>query len=316
MASATLQFSKERKEESQLIGRVSRIVIYPVKGAGRIELRKANITPQGIDFDREYMVVRGKSDEQSVHEFITQRDKKDASSAEPQGMSVLALIRPQLTSNGLSLTWNGNDKIEIARDQQGAELRVSIHQQITSAMDQGRMIEGWLSEHLKTHAKLVKAAGSFFRAADQDYYPNGNTLRFQDGYPVHWFMEDSVSELSGRVGKVMSWTRFRPNIVVIGGEAGSEHLVHAGSIGDVPFLDPKPCGRCPVTMVDQKTGKVIMPEPLRTLAKYKSWISKNGNRKVIFGENMLPVGGGEIHLMDPVTINRLRDPPLVYGASV
>ena len=169
---------------------------------------------------------------------------------------------------------------------------------------------------MHTHARLVRATGSFARATSQKYLPNNNTLRYQDGYPIHWFMQESVYELSEIAGQEISWRRFRPNVVIQGGAAQTEHLIFKGEIGSVPFVDPKPCDRCPVTTFDQDTSEYVGPEPLKSLATYKKWRNKNGDLKVIFGENMLPLATAWIKVGDQLNLVSKRDPPLVYGASV
>ncbi len=82
------------------------------------------------------------------------------------------------------------------------------------------------------------------------------------------------------------------------------------------FIVTKPCDRCPITLVDPVTGIVRGKEPLHTLNLYKRWKNFNGKVKPIFGENMLPLGEGPIHVGDEMIIKNLRSPPLRYGENI
>ena len=56
-------------------------------------------------------------------------------------------------------------------------------------------------------------------------------------------------------------------------------------------------------------------EPHLTLSQYKKWKDQRGNLKVIFGENMLPLGEGRISVGDTITVTSYRNSPLVYGTN-
>jgi uncharacterized protein YcbX len=160
--------------------------------------------------------------------------------------------------------------------------------------------------------RLVEAGGPFHRLAKQNYMQNTNEIMFQDAYPIHWVMQESVDELSKIAGQDIPWTRFRPNFVGEGGEPRAEHEIHEGKIGEVHFVQPKPCTRCPVTTVDQDAGEWRGTEPLTSLNKYMRW-GKTG--EVLFGENILPTQGGLIRVGDDILELSARDPRLVYGTQ-
>lgn len=301
-------------ETNRIIGKVSKITTYPVKGGGGIESDRAFLTPSGLQGDREFMVVRGVPDSNGVYNFVTQRDKRKQDDKQAQTLSILALIKPIQRDKVLRLTWNWGDAIDLPLDiAQKMEIPVRVWQTFTNAPDQGDEVAKWLSQHLEMPARLVRAAGSFRRLANQDHQKNNNSIRFQDGYPVLWLMQESVNELSLKAKKEIPVERFRANIVGEGGEPRVEHLVHAGEIAGIPFIDPKPCVRCPVTTVDQLTGQKMGNEPLATLATYKNWIHNGRKMGVILAENMLPLSSGEIGIGDEIKVTRFRDPPLVYS---
>jgi uncharacterized protein len=298
-------------ESHKHIGKVSHLAMYPVKGCARVELQSAQVSRTGLEGDREYMVVREEVEADGVYPFVTQRDKRSREEARPQSLAILALIEPEIRDDVLRLTRKGSDPIAIPRNQHsGDEMKVRIHKEVVSAVDQGEPVAGWLSEHLSMKVRLVRASGAFHRLARQNYMPNTNQIMFQDAYPIHWVMQESVNELSKIAGQEIPWTRFRPNIVGEGGESQWEHEIYEGTIGEVHFVQPKPCTRCPVTTVDQEIGEKRGTEPLTSLSTYKRW---DKTRETIFGENILPLQSGLIRVGDDILELSARNPPLVYG---
>jgi uncharacterized protein YcbX len=186
----------------------------------------------GLEGDREYMIVREQAEADGVHLFLTQRDKRTREEAKPQSLAVLALIKPEMRDGALRLTWKGSDPVAVARDQgSGDEMTVKIHKVVVSAVDQGEPVAKWLSEHLGVKVRLVRASGAFHRLASQNFMQNTNQIMFQDAYPIHWFMQESVDELSAIAGQEIPWTSFRPNIVGQGGEPQAEHGMYEGDDG-------------------------------------------------------------------------------------
>lgn len=297
--------------------RIKHLMFYPVKSAAGMEVQNAILTEAGLQVhpyaDHQFMVVRTNPDGQGVYHFVTQRDKRN-SQDKPQGLSIMALIKPALVGNTLQLTWNHQDAIEVPPDRnEGIERLVRIWEHECLAVDQGDALADWLSEHVSLPIRLVKASGSFQRRTSEKYIPNANPLQFQDGYPIHWLSLESVQELSEKAGQAIPWKSFRPQIVVEGMPPRYEHQIHSGEIAGIPFIDPKPCDRCPVTLIDPETGMVRGKEPLATLSRYKQWRNQQGELKVIFGENMLPLGEGAIAVGDMLIIQSYRNPPLAYG---
>jgi uncharacterized protein len=75
-------------------------------------------------------------------------------------------------------------------------------------------------------------------------------------------------------------------------------------VGDVTFDVVKPCARCAVTTVDQRSG-VRGKEPLRTLATYRA-----RNLQVYFGQNLVHRKGGRLRVGAPVVVEA-QGPPVV-----
>ena len=303
----------------EILPAIKHLVFYPVKSTAGIEIPAAILTPKGLALglyqDHQFMIVRAAADERGIHHFVTQRDQRNDYDS-PRGLSVLALIKPQYLDDIIRLAWQGHDPISILPDRNtGKELMVKVWNDTCSAVDQGDELAEWLTAYLGLPVRLVKAADSFRRMSRQNYGANANQIHFQDSYPIHWFTLESVEELSQRVRQAIPWQSFRPQIVTTGMPSRYEHRIHSGTIAGVPFIDPSPAGRCPVILVNQETGQVNSKEPLYSLSHYKTWRNKEGNKKVIFGEKMLPLGEGPITLGDKLLITSYRDPPLRYGGD-
>ena len=88
--------------------------------------------------------------------------------------------------------------------------------------------------------------------------------------------------------------RFRPNVVVSGGEAFEEIEWKSVEIGNLIFKHLSPCVRCKVTTIDPDTLKRTA-EPLKTLASYKS------PHGVVFGQNLVHTENGSINIGDEIT---------------
>ncbi len=321
---------------------IAQLRVYPFKSCGPLEVQqgtvlsaelpKAVLTPAGIETvegvkDHWFMFVRAEA-EDGVHKKITQRDRRDKTDR-TQGFSDMVHIRPQFHDGDLYLTWDGEDPIVVPLDNNNGNkyLPVELWEGTYVAADQGNEVAEWASAHLTYPVRLVKASGPFGRFARQNYMNNTNPVRMQDGYPVHWFAMESVEELNVKAqefaaasgGKVVfeqiAWESLRPQMVATGMPAQYEHTIHEGAVSGVVFKDPKPCGRCTVTKVDQHTGTVNKLDPNAVLAGYKFWLNIRGEPETIFGENMLPKGTGTISVGDPIEVFSFRDPALQYGAA-
>lgn len=292
--------------------KIRKIAYTPVKSVAMLEVSEARLTPLGLYAgdvrDRTWMAVDATPDKNGVYQFVTQRDR---------GMNKMALIQPHVTPDALHLTWKGADPIGVPRDlNTGTEMRVQVWKDTTGgAIDQGDAAAEWLSDHLGKSVRLVKATDAVHRKVSEKYGANDDILRgWQDSYPVHWASQETLDELSQRVGTTMDWRRFRPNILVDGvPEPDYEHQVFNGKFGEVPFQNIKPCDRCSIPPINPETGERDVKGLLKTLGQYKSWTKPSGEIMPILGENALIRNEGLIAVGQEVTVVDLRSPQLVYG---
>ena len=267
---------------------VSTIVRYPVKSCAGQAIERAELDAYGIVGDRRWLIV----DPNGI--FLTQRDAPE-----------LALVRPELREDGLSLSAPGTDTIDVPIDLDGPTLDVQVWNDRCRGVDQGDDAAAWLSGYLGTPHRLVKMTSDFERSVDADYaVSTDDAVSYADGFPFLLATTGSLDELNRRLASPVPMDRFRPNFVVSGADPFEEDAWATLRIGGVTFHVVKPCARCVVTTTDQATGERGM-EPLTTLATFR----RGENGKVYFGQNLLhQPKTGEIEVGDAVEILGTQPP--------
>lgn len=259
---------------------VQDIFIYPIKSLGGLRLSEAVVEEKGFQYDRRWMLVN----EEGV--FLSQRDY-------PQ----LALLKVELGVNEL-VVFRKNEKeklilvpFEMAN---GPEIMVTIWDDQVLGKVVHPEISTWFSDYLGIEADLVVMPESSHRKVDQRYAVHGESVSFADGMPYLLIGQESLNDLNSRLERPVPMDRFRPNIVFSGGSPFLEDSLREIKIGEVEFQIVKPCARCIMTTVDQKTGKKGK-EPLKTLSSYRTI-----NNKVYFGQNVVALRTGKVRIGDQI----------------
>lgn len=288
---------------------VSALFIYPIKSCRGISVPHAPLTPTGLGWDRQWVVVNSKG------RAYTQR-------VEPK----LALVEVELPTGALDEEWEPtNDsymvlkapgmqplKVCLSKQHEVAD-GVSVWEWSGSAWDEGAEASQWFSDYLGKPSRLVRFnTASEVRHVDPDYV-RGHQTMFSDGYPFLLASQESLDALNQLLKEPLPINRFRPNILVEGCEPFSEDLWQEIKISRLSFLGVKLCSRCKVPTINQETG-ISGPEPTETLKRVRSEevLRPNGKHKnnVYFGQNMVwnwkdssAEGNGKtINLGDPVYV--------------
>jgi uncharacterized protein YcbX len=257
---------------------VKSLHVYPLKSAGGVDVQEATTTDRGFKDDRRFMLVDGRG------RFLSQRQIPE-----------MTLLETELSRGALVIRRQGKGALEVPlRPEQGQRTEVEVWGDRCEALE----IEGgaWFSEVLGAPCRLVYMPEDSRRLVDPDYAAHGEVVSFADGFPYLLLSQASLEELSGRVGEAMSARRFRPNLVVEGGEPGDEDRWQRVRVGEVRFALVKPCARCEIVTIDPDTGRAEK-EPLASLAAYR-----RQGKKVVFGQNLLALGGGVVRVGDPVEV--------------
>ncbi len=265
---------------------LSAIYIYPIKSLGGFAVDSARVEERGLQHDRRWMLV------DADNNFLTQRNH-------PQ----LALLQVSLPGDELVVTHKTTlDQISIPQEPQTSEvLRVKVWSDTCRAVAASPVADAWFSGFLGQPCRLVYMPDTTKRRVDARYAVADNHTSFSDGYPFLLIGQASLNDLNSRLAEPLPMNRFRPNLVVSGGEPYAEDDWHELHVGETAFFGVKPCGRCTVTTTDQETGETGK-EPLKTLAAYR----KRGN-KILFGQNMVfGRQGSQISVGDAVRVHSLR----------
>jgi uncharacterized protein YcbX len=157
----------------------------------------------------------------------------------------------------------------------------------------------WLGGVLGVACRLVYLADAEARAVNPEFGAPGDVVSFADGYPLLLCSAASLAALNAGLAVPVPMLRFRPNLVVEGAAAWAEYDWARVRIGGVVFRAVKPCDRCVVTTIDPETGLQPDPdEPLRTLKMFR----RDARGRVLFGQNLVPDGGGIVRVGDAVEV--------------
>jgi uncharacterized protein YcbX len=259
---------------------LSGLNIYPIKAARGIALDQSEVDQFGLRYDRRWMVV----DHSGM--FLSQRSH-----------ARLALVVPSIHGDTLRIAAPGMRVLETPlHPAEAVVTRVTVWDDSCLATWVGEAAARWFSELLGCDCTLVQMADPYVRPADPTFAPAGTRVSFADGYPFLLISEESLADLNRRLKQPLPMNRFRPNLVVTGGEPYAEDGWERVEIGGLGLRIVKPCGRCVVTTTDQATGERGL-EPLRTLATYR----KMGGG-VMFGQNVVHEGVGRLRVGDPVVV--------------
>ena len=255
--------------------RVDGLYCYPVKSCGGTSLATATVGPRGIIGDRQWMVV------DETGEFVTQRE-----------LHRMALVSPRLLDDGLlELSAPGMPPFTVTPAVRHDRVDVSIWSDRCAAIDEGQKAAQWLSAFLEVRCRLVRFPEDATRRVDPEYASPNDQVGFADGFSFLLTSCASLDDLNHRLEAPLPMNRFRPNIVVSGGDAFQEDRWKRIRIDDIAFAVVKPCARCVTTTVDQKTGEASR-EPLRTLATFRNV----PGRGVMFGQNLIHDQTGVLHV--------------------
>jgi uncharacterized protein len=248
--------------------RLTGLYRYPLKSSQGQRLAQSEVLSSGLPFDRMWMIARPNG------LLVTGRD-----------FPKLVLLSAEPSDEGLTLNAPSMPSLFIATALFNKIHPASVWKNDFTARHGASDADAWCSAYLGEQVVLLWAGFELNRHSTTDI-----PIAFVDGHPLLLIGEASLGDISERVGRSLSMQRFRPNLIVRGGEAFAEDGWKKIRIGEVIFNFIKPCDRCVFTTIDPETAeKSKDQEPLRTLAKYRKTAAG-----VIFGQNMSIEKGGII----------------------
>ena len=260
--------------------RLASVHRYLVKSCRGEDLTHALVERQGLAGDRRWMLVDEAGD------VITARRY-------PQLLTVIPRLAPD---GGLDLTAPQVDSLHVTVPEgPGAPLRV--HGKPVPGVVADQAAHAWFSSITGVASRLVYLADTTKRAPNQLFGGPQDRVSFADAYPVLAATTASLAAVSSAAGTDLDMRRFRPNLVIDGGEAWAEDGWRRLQIGDATFRAVKGSDRCALTLSDPETG-VRGREPIRTLARIRRF-----DGRTWFGMNLIPdTPGASVEVGAPVRI--------------
>jgi len=258
--------------------RLTGLFVYPVKGLRGNGLQASDVESCGLAGDRRWMIV----DRQGG--FLTQRQ-------------LPAMARLDATLSGGTLTLGlGAARLQVSSGT--GRTQVTVWRSRLEAALADPEADRWLTSRLGVPCRLVFLDDPQARAVEPVHARPGEHVSFADGFPVLLTSSGSLAALNGALEQRIGMERFRPNLVIDGSPAWAEHGWKLLRIGGTLLRCAKPCTRCVVTGIDQRSGETPCPgEPLRTLGRL------NHRREgIVFGINLVPQEHGRLSLGDRVEV--------------
>lgn len=270
-----------------MIRTVSDIIIYPIKSLGGINLRAAKLTERGLEHDRRWMLI-DKNDR-----FLTIRQHPE-----------FLFYQLELTNNGFNVTHkHQHASITIPQSlTDGKHKMAKVWDDSVEVIVADKELNDWFSATLNFECELVYLPDASARRVEPEWVKDEQNVSLADGYPYLLVGKASVDDLNTKIEEDITHQRFRPNIVIAGGEPYEEYLWKDIALGSGQLKGIKPCARCIVTTMNPATAEQGK-EPLKTL--YKQRI----NDKMIFGQNAVMTKVGVVTVGDELIINSKKQSP-------
>ena len=273
--------------------RVTDLAYYPLKSAGGVPVPEAVVEHWSIRHDRRWMLLQDDGRMISAREAPT-----------------LLLLRAEHRTHDGALvvqhTAGAVDPLEVSVPDQGEHREGVVWGAAVRGREASPEASAWFEDYLgRTGLHLVWCDDPTFRPVDQRYAEPGDTVTFSDGFPLLLTstpslgrLQEWVDESTDRRGEPrveLTMDRFRPSVVVDGGEPLEEQGWDRVRIGEMTFRMAKHCGRCVMTTYDT-TSLDRTKEPLRSLGEHNAI-----DGRLVFGVNLVPEGTGTLRVGDEVT---------------
>ncbi len=281
---------------------VSELWFSLIKSCAPTRVQSAQVGRYGLENDRPYMIV-----DAATGMFVAQRTNEGLGVAIRSMCQIVPTIG-RIGSVGLQAPNMPNAIFEpcLMLNVPSRCREVQIWNTRCEAMIADSDTNRWLSEFLSRERpgdyELVAMRPDVIRRATIGY----SQVLFHDGYPFLVISQESFDDLQARIGgePLPMNRRFRPTIVIQGGEPYEEDRLHRAVINGVDLEGMTLCERCAVPNIDQETA-VPGKEPNRTLATYRRGRHLNSplapkENAVYFGRNFNHLSHGVISVGDRI----------------
>jgi len=184
---------------------------YPVKSCAGVDLQQARVTPRGLEFDRDFMVVDDEND------FVSQRKVPE-----------LALVVPTIGDGAITLTAPGMEAVQVPLELEadaGALITATVHRRPMTGQVVREDLNDWFTTFLPPYKdnrrfRLLRVREDVPTYIKDRYQKAGasNLVGFADGSAMLLASEPSLAQLNMQLDEPVPMNRFRPNIVVDGAD--------------------------------------------------------------------------------------------------
>lgn len=319
------------------VSEITELRIYPIKSCRGLTIPSAKLTSQGLHLDRQWMFV----DEEN--KFVTIRQKPQmtlVNTSIDHDKELLTVSIGDDTSKSISVPlYPTQDWLS----QNAKPVTVNIWEYDTEAY---MYTDPKIQELFREFIGEGKPVSLVMKDPHDERICQGNgaqeilgrkaTVNFPDVLPLQIASESSLAELNSRLtGKgheAITVERFRPNIIIKGGEPWSEDSwktvringstapganwlpsAVAGMTGAIDVDVAARCARCQVPNVDPDSAIKDKHEPWDTLMKYRR-VDEGIKFKPCFGMLCVPRGEGTVEVgMRFEVLNTTEDHKYVKG---
>jgi uncharacterized protein len=229
--------------------------------------------------------------------YVSQRGWNANKATKYPSDRLLASVSVDIRQDHLLLTSPGRGSLEIPTLPSGeTESRVvGIHDSFVWAADEGEDAARWFSSVVGRAVRLLRADRTKRRALPEEYQRIGasNAVTGADGMPFLLASQASLDVLHDQAGLprgTVPIDRYRANIEMSGKELGAfyEDRIRQLRIGRFIAFAVKPCARCPVPNVNQKTGERdnLSSKLMRYRTGWKVSADSASRPEQFFGQNL------------------------------
>lgn len=256
--------------------KVTQLNLYPVKSTKQHSVMQVFVHPEGLAFDREFMIT------ETNGQFITAR--KD---------SVLYQFKAFPYEEGVVIEHDGQRR-EIRYTDFEQSQDCQVWESSFSSKVAKQEINQWLSQWFDRPVQLRWLGDTTKRSISGDF---SQPLNFSDSNPVLLISAKSFEQVQAWSSSAITIEQFRSNIVIDGAEHFAEENWKRVKIGEVVFRIARACTRCLLITRNPQTLEFdAQSEPLRTLKQNHT----NEDGKPIFGIYLIPENKGIVQLGDLV----------------
>lgn len=258
---------------------ITQLNLYPIKSTKAYTVNQAWVLPQGLNFDREFMITEDDGT------FITARKE-----------ALLYRLSAFPTPMGVVVHLDNGERC-FARYADFKQLQTSeVWGTHFASWVADEAVNQWLSNHFGRAVEL-RWIGEQSQRSVKNFEPH--PMSFGDSNPILLVSEKSLAQVRQWSPVPVNTEQFRANIVIDGVEAFEEEQWRRIQIGEVTFSFAQCCTRCILITRNVQTLELDpKAEPFRTLKTHHT----NENGKPIFGIHLVPENSGVIRVGDFVQL--------------